>query len=62
MPPSRATSGSFLRAERGELWPEDYATMLPTGMLLDDDEPFDTVMQRCALIEERANAAWVTDQ
>ena len=36
---------------------EDYATMLPTGMLLDDDEPFDTLMQRCALIEERANAA-----
>ena len=38
---------------------EDYGTMLPTGMLLDDDEPFDTLMQRCALIEERANAhAW----
>jgi len=35
---------------------EDYATMLPTGMLLDDDEPFETLMQRCALIEERANA------
>jgi len=35
---------------------EDYGTMLPTGMLLDDDEPFDTLMQRCALIEERANA------
>ena len=41
---------------------EDYAAMLPTGMLLDDDEPFDTLMQRCALIEDRANAAWVKDQ
>ena len=41
---------------------EDYATMLPTGMLLDDDEAFDTLMQRCALIEKRANAAWATDQ
>ena len=41
---------------------QDYATMLPIGMLLDDDEPFDTLMQRCALIEERANAARVTDE
>lgn len=23
---------------------KDYAAMLPTGMLLDDDEPFDTLM------------------
>lgn len=37
---------------------EDYATMLPTGMLLDDDELFDTLMQRCARIEERANGEW----
>ena len=35
---------------------EDYASMLSIGMLLDEDEPFDTLMQRCALIEERANA------
>ena len=35
---------------------EDYASMLSTGMLLDSDEPFDTVMERCAQIEERANA------
>lgn len=41
---------------------EDYATMLPTGMLLDDDEAFDTLMQRCALIEERANAASAADR
>ena len=36
--------------------------MLSIGMLLDEDEPFDTLMQRCALIEERANATWGTDQ
>ena len=33
---------------------EDYASMLAIGMLLDEDEPFRTLMQRCALIEERA--------
>ena len=38
---------------------EDYAAMVPTGMLLGDDEPFDTIMERCAAIEERANAGWV---
>ena len=35
---------------------EDYATMLPSGMLLGDDEPFDALMERCALLETRANA------
>ena len=39
---------------------EDYASMLVIGMLLDEDEPFDTLMQRCALIEEKANIAWAT--
>ena len=34
---------------------DDYASMLATGMLMDEDEPFGTLMQRCALIEERAN-------
>ena len=34
---------------------EGYATMLPIRDVA-DDEPFDTLMQRCALIEERANA------
>lgn len=32
-------------------------SMLAIGMLLDEDEPFGTLMQRCVLIEERANAA-----
>ena len=35
---------------------EDYASMLAIEMLLDEDEPFGTLMDRCALIEERANA------
>ena len=36
---------------------EDYASMLAIGMLLDEDEPFGTLMH---LIEERANAARAT--
>jgi hypothetical protein len=39
---------------------EDYASMLSIGMLQDEDEPFDTIMRRCALIEERANAPQAT--
>ena len=35
---------------------DDYASMLATGMLMDEDERFGSLMQRCALIEERANA------
>lgn len=33
---------------------EDYASMLATGMLLVEDEPFDELMHCCAIIEERA--------
>ena len=33
----------------------DYARMLADGMLLDADEPFDELMERCAAIEARAN-------
>lgn len=35
---------------------DDYAAMLADGMLLDDDEPFDAMMEHCAAIEVRANA------
>ena len=35
---------------------DDYARMLADGMLLDDTEPFDALMERCAAIEARANA------
>ncbi len=41
---------------------EDYASMLSTGMLLDLDEPFGTVMERCEAIEERANAPQATSR
>ena len=35
---------------------DDYARMLADGMLLDEEEPFDALMERCAAIEARANA------
>jgi Nucleotidyl transferase AbiEii toxin, Type IV TA system len=36
---------------------EDYARMVEDGLLLDDAEPFETLMARCADIAERANRA-----
>ncbi len=36
---------------------DDYVRMLADGMLLDDTEPFDALMERCAAIETRANSA-----
>ena len=54
-----AVSGNLRLVPSGtaqEALAEDYASMLSIGMLLDQDEPFDTLMQRCALIEEKANA------
>ena len=35
----------------------DYARMLADGMLLDENESFDALMERCAAIEARANNA-----
>ena len=35
---------------------DDYARMLADGMLLDESEPFDALMERCAAIEAKANA------
>ena len=35
----------------------DYARMVSDGMLLDDAEPFDDLMGRCADIQHRANDA-----
>jgi len=34
---------------------DDYNKMLADGMLLDDEEPFEVIMTRCAEIESRAN-------
>ena len=59
-----AVSGNLRLVPSGaaeEALAEDYASMLAIGMLLDEDEPFGTLTQRCALIEERANAAQATD-
>ena len=36
---------------------DDYARMLADGMLLDESEPFDALMERCAAIEARANVS-----
>ena len=34
---------------------EDYERMISDGMLLDDAEPFDRLIERCANLEARAN-------
>ena len=34
---------------------DDYDRMLTDGMLLDDEEQFDDLMERCADIQRRAN-------
>ena len=55
-----AVSGNLRLVPSGkaqEALADDYASMLSIGMLLDEEEPFDTLMQRCALMEKRANAA-----
>lgn len=36
---------------------DDYARMIDAGLLLDDAEPFDALIARCADIAERANGA-----
>ena len=56
-----AVSGNLKLVPSGtaqESLAEDYASMLAAGMLVDEDDPFETLMQRCALIEETANARW----
>ncbi len=40
-----------------EVLADDYERMLADGMLLDDTEPFDALMERCRAIEARVNAA-----
>lgn len=34
---------------------DDYGRMLDSGMLLDNSEPFNTLMEQCALIQAQAN-------
>lgn len=40
---------------------EDYAKMVDDGLLLGDSEPFEQLIERCALIQERANKVGTTE-
>ena len=54
-----AVSGNLRLVPSGaaqEALAEDYAAMVAIGMLLDEDEPFAALMERCREIEERANS------
>ena len=54
-----AISGSLRLVPSGaaqEVLADDYASMLASGMLLDEDEPFSALMERCAVIEEKVNS------
>jgi len=53
-----AVSGSLQLVPSGTahaVLADDHAKMLADGMLLDESEPFDALMERCASIEARAN-------
>ena len=53
-----AVSGSLRLIPSGAAYAvlaDDFARMLADGMLLDENEPFDSLMERCASIEARAN-------
>ena len=56
---TEAVSGGLQLVPEGptyEVLAEDYNRMMNDGMLLDDEERFDALMQRCADIQERANS------
>ena len=60
-----AVSGSLQLIPTGGALSEladDYARMLADRMLLEEGEPFDTLMERCAAIEARANAPGSLDR
>ena len=53
-----AVSGAMQLVPRGrsyEALADDYGKMLSDGMLLDDEEQFDDLMERCGGIETRVN-------
>ena len=55
-----AVSGALQLVPSGvaqALLADDYASMLADGMLIDEDEPFEALMERCAAIEARANGS-----
>ena len=41
--------------------PSDQRVYEPRPPLLDEDEPFGTLMEQCALIQKKANTAWRPD-
>ena len=54
----QAVSGGLQLVPNGEAYralAADYQTMLDNGMLLNRDENFDNIIQRCAEIQKRAN-------
>ncbi len=54
-----AVSGGLRLVPSGaaqEVLADDYASMLGSGMLLEGEDTFDALMERCATIEARANA------
>ena len=53
-----AVSGRLQLVPQGpayEVLADDYYRMVTDGMLLDDEERFDDLMERCADIQDRAN-------
>ena len=55
-----AVSGGLLLVPEGQArtaLADDYARMVSDGMLLDDEEPFSQLMDKCAHIQARANGA-----
>ena len=54
-----AVSGNLQLVPTGEAYSvlaDDYAKMLADGMLLDESESFDILMERCAKVEAKANS------
>lgn len=64
IPPVRAATTGTLQSMTTLLYgggahsvlANDYAKMLADGTLLDENEPFDALVERCASIEVRANS------
>jgi Nucleotidyl transferase AbiEii toxin, Type IV TA system len=55
-----AVTGALVLAPTGDArrtLAEDYQRMIEDGLLLDDAEPFDTLLQRCQAIAYKVNAA-----
>jgi hypothetical protein len=54
-----AVTGGLVLAPRGDAHKalsEDYRRMVDDGLLLDDAEPFDTLLSRCQALAEKVNA------